>query len=275
MLLLILLGCVFLQRGEKGKDFVQMIDVGQGDAFYLNNSDGVRALIDGGSSSNMNVGERIIEQYLKAINVWELDYVFISHHDIDHINGIVQMIEREEISIKNIIIPYDVSFEESEKEKYDNSIEEYITILEKSGARIHRAKEGMIIDEGSLKMLCLNPSKEIEYKDSNSLSACYYVDNGGTTYLFTGDVCDVGEKVLIDNLLKYNIDKVDYLKVAHHGSKNSTVDDFLKVIKPRTALISCGRDNSYGHPHKEVVDKLERMGCKIVITADMGSYKCE
>ena len=260
---LVFVGCRLLERQETHKDYVQMLDVGQGDAFYLNNSDGLRVLIDGGSTSNMNVGERIIEQYLKAINVWELDYVFISHYDSDHVNGIIQMIEGGEIGIENIVVPYDMTGEE------------IINTLEKSGTRIHSSKEGMVIDEGTLKMLCLNPSAEVEYKDSNSLSACYYIDNGGTTYLFTGDVCGAGEEVLINNLLRYNIDEVDYLKVAHHGSRYSTVDGFLEVIKPKVALISCGKDNSYGHPHKEVVDKLERKGCKIVITAKDGGYKCE
>lgn len=261
--LLFFVGCKLLECQETRNDYVQMLDVGQGDAFYLNDSGGIRVLMDGGSTTNMNVGERIIEQYLKAINVWELDYVFVSHYDSDHVNGIIQMIERDEIKIKNIVVPYGMTEEG------------ILSVLEKSGARIHTIKEGMVIDEGSLRILCLNPCDDIEYKNGNSNSACYYIDNHGTTYLFTGDVCDEGEEVLINNLLRYGIDKVDYLKVAHHGSRNSTVSGLLEVIKPKVALISCGMDNSYGHPHKEVVDELKSKGCKIVITANHGGYKSE
>lgn len=264
----VLCGCFMLSNKECDEGFVRMLDVGQGDCFFINSDDGISCLMDGGSTSNMNVGGQIIEKYLMSINVWELDYVFISHFDSDHINGVLQLIEEGEIQIKNVVVPY-------MNEKDGDEYKEYMNILKKCSGDIYFAREGMVVDKGSLKMLCLNPTIGLDYINSNAISACYYVENGDESYLFTGDVCDEGEENLVNNLAKYNIKHVDFLKVAHHGSKSSTSMELLELIKPKVALISSGKGNSYGHPHREVVDKLERMGCKIVITADMGSWKCK
>lgn len=267
IMILLIAGNLFLTRRETREDFVQMLDVGQGDCFFINNSKGVHCLIDGGSSSNLNVGERIISNYLKAINIRELDYVFISHFDTDHINGIIQLAESEDIRINNIIIP---CLDEERKKEYKNTID----VLKKCGANIYEIKEGMVLKEKDFRLICLNPTEGISYKGDNSLSTCLYMENGKSTYLFTGDVCDEGEEVLLASLEKYAIESVDYLKVAHHGSNTSTTIELLDRIKPKVALISCGKDNSYGHPHKEVIDMLNKAKCKIVITAENGGYKC-
>lgn len=288
----ILCGCIMLRNNETNESFVRMLDVGQGDCFFINSDNGTSCLMDGGSTSNLNVGGQIIEKYLMSVNVWELDYVFISHFDSDHISGIIQLIENDKIKIKNIVIP-DIentnamlsymdmdenirNFSNDKNGDFNNDInkyENYMNVLESSGAKINYAREGMIIDKGSLKMLCLNPTVDVNYMDSNSMSACYYLKNGDMSYLFTGDVCDEGEENLVNNLAKYNIKQVDVLKVAHHGSRSSTSIEMLELIKPKVALISCGKDNSYNHPHEEVIEMLEKIRCDIVITAKDGSWK--
>ena len=95
-------------------------------------------------------------------------------------------------------------------------------------------------------------------------------DEDKNTMLLTGDVEDEGEELLLKQLQKEEITDITILKVAHHGSKNSTTEKFLKQIKPKVAIISCGKDNHYGHPHKETMERLEKVGSRIFNTMEYG-----
>ena len=129
--------------------------------------------------------------------------------------------------------------------------------------------------------LCLHPIPGGSGgENANEYSLCVYVvfeekEQPEMTVLFTGDVEGEGEKELVEELRRYGICDVTLLKTAHHGSRNSTSEELLEQIKPCVAVISCGENNRYGHPHAETVDRLKEAGCRIFTTSAYGAISVE
>lgn len=240
---------------------ITMLDVGQGDGIFIKGETGSAYLIDGGSSDVNEVGKYRIEPYLKSQGINNLDYVFISHGDADHINGIVSMIERQEygIRIKCLVLPV--------QDVWDESIEALAKEAEKQKIRTVVIEPGQQIQEGNLKLTCIQPARSYKGDVGNASSMVLDLSFQSFGMLCTGDVEGEGEEQLKQNLKsQYQI-----LKVAHHGSKNSTGEEFLGVIRPLAALISAGADNRYDHPHAETIERIEKMNCKLYNTAESGA----
>lgn len=245
---------------------ITFLDVGQGDCICLEEGRR-RFLIDGGSSDTDDVDVYRIVPFLKYRGISRLDAVFVTHPDSDHENGIRGMLENYEengIEIGMLVLP-DVA-RESKNEAYLTLAE----LAESRGVPVHLIHAGERVESGALSFLCLHPSAGYANEDTNAYSTVLYLRCGRFSALFTGDLEGEGEE-LVTERIKGFAQHADLLKVAHHGSGNSTFEEFLRAVNPRIAVISAGRDNVYGHPHRETLERLVRQGCSIWQTPESGA----
>ena len=261
--------CLLYKRKEEtdGGLVITALDVGQGDCFLVRCGDKA-CLLDGGSSSESSVGEDVVENCLLTLGIRELDAVFVSHADEDHISAIEYMLSADgNIAIKRLILPAAAR----ENEEYE---ELKMLFSERTGdSRTEYSDEGFCItmDKAYLKCIFAGAGGE----DINRHSPVYLLGHGAFTMLFTGDMTEDEEKGfhirnagLRDKYYPYG---VTVLKVAHHGSSSSSSDPMLKAVRPAYALISYGRDNPFGHPHPSVTGRLERYGAEILSTGELGA----
>lgn len=253
------------------KEFkISFLDVGQGDCILVETKEGQIFLFDGGSSSKMKVGTNIIIPFLKYYGIGKIDAIFISHPDKDHYNGIMELLtDSEGIEIGQVYLP------KVSKSVRERDMSEIIEIMGVNASRGKNIPLGYLSigDEwkhGGTEIICMHPTKDF-VGESNTYSECFYIKNENTRVLLTGDVEGAGEKIFLQNLKELCISDVSLLKVAHHGSKNSTSQEFIDVVNPKVSIISYGEGNSYGHPHVETLDRLENIGSKVMTTVEKGA----
>lgn len=251
---------------------ITVLDVGQGDGIFISDENNNSYFIDGGSSSKSDVGTYQILPFLKAQATDTLTALFITHMDSDHYNGIAAIIEdmsQGGITIENLIMP-DIS-EKSRSDAYYELVE----LAESTGIRVLYIHKGEILQHGKLKLTCLHPTADGEGEDTNAASTVLYLEYEAFSALFTGDLEGDGEVSVTETLKSDDMglgkNGITLLKVAHHGSRNSTSYAFLETISPGIALISAGKNNSYGHPHAETLERLENAGCRIYRTDEIGA----
>lgn len=235
-----------------------MFDVGQGDGLYVRTPGGKHILIDGGSSSKQKVGNYVLKNGMKYYGGNEIDYVFVSHLDSDHYNGILELLEDETVEVKNFFLP-DIANPDEEYQELERKAEE-------KECKIYHLKRNDSLVLDGVTFLCLNPVKRV-YDDKNQGSMVLLMTYRDFQMLFTGDMDETVEKEIISQLP----DRVSVLKVAHHGSATASSEAFLRQIKPDTAWISVGKKNRYGHPAKEVMEHLNIYCEKIYLTKDNGA----
>lgn len=271
----ILLGAVFILTFQVPGGFeITMLDIGQGDCIYLSDGQGGHYLIDGGSSDRKEVESYQIMPFLKYRGVKRLDGVFVSHPDSDHISGISGMLEaygNTGIEIGSLFLP-EVAVE-SRNENYQRLEEQ----AEGAGVPVRYVHAGECIRSGEVMLTMLHPQEGYVCEDTNAYSTTFLLQYDRFSALFTGDLEGGGEELVagryqrLAGLGMAPEDGVTLLKVAHHGSKNSTQEAFLELVSPRIALISAGRDNSYGHPHRETLERLRKQGCRVYQTPVSGA----
>lgn len=237
-----------------------ILDVGQGDSIVLR-SGTYSFLVDGGSSSKKQVGTYRILPYLKSQGVQNLDGIIITHMDEDHMNGILELLEKVEkresaIRIQQLFLPVWMKGREEEIQ--------FLDLAKRAGVSIAYLQKGDRIQKGDFYMEVLHPDEN--GSDGNAGSVTLGVHYQGFHALLTGDLEGRGEEQVMQELAAY-----DYLKVAHHGSKNSTSMEFLDKVNPQIAVISCGKKNYYGHPHGDLLERLKSKGVKILATSDCGA----
>lgn len=253
---------------------VHMVDVGQGDAIVVS-SGGRNLLIDGGSTSEKNVGKYRIIPFLKYQGIGVLDGVVVTHEDDDHISGVLEIMDAMEIGgiqIKKLILP----------EIAGDFRGENYHVLERRAAELGipvlYINSGESFALGKASLTCINPVRGMETSEANAYSTVLYLRYGEFTALFTGDMEGDGLENVKEELRELKADQlrgngakagITLLKVAHHGSRYTTDEEFLELTRPKLALISCGRKNTYGHPHKELLERLEQAGSKVYRT-DIG-----
>ena len=250
----------------KDKITITMLDVGQGDGLVIRGPEGKTYFMDGGSSDVKKVGEYRIEPYLLSQGIGSLDYVFASHGDQDHISGIKELVQRQKtgVTIKRLVLPTQTV--------WDDALKELAEMAEKEGIPVFTMEKGQCLTEGKLSLTCIQPGKGEMEETGNSASLVLALRYGDFDMLFTGDVEGEGEKRLVDHLQgEYSECVWDVLKTAHHGSGNSTTEEFLKTAAPQYAFISAGENNSYGHPHKETLERLKDAGAIIYSTQEEGA----
>lgn len=248
---------------------ITFLDVGQGDCIYIENDHGDCYLVDGGSSSVNSVGKYRILPFLKFQGAGTLEAVFVTHPDEDHCNGIRELLEqgrKEGIRIKNLVLP-DIA--QSAKN------EDYLMLVEaarEAEIPVSYVSRGQRLTKGRLTLTCLHPEKKGSYADPNEYSVVLKASYGNFSAVLTGDIEGRGERELIRLLGETSGDgRLTVLKAAHHGSKNSTPAALLESERPVYAVISCGKKNSYGHPHKELLERLEESGAETWITWESGA----
>lgn len=259
----ILLGIILLLAGYPAHNLqITFLDVGQGDGICMELPDGRVYLMDGGSSDVSKVGNYRLVPFLKAKGIRKIDAVFLSHGDADHINGIAELLEEKQMSIDCICLPAGAEQEE------------FVEIRDLARARnisVRTIQAGDFWENNGAKFWCLNPADVTA--SGNAASMVLYMEYQDFSMLLTGDLEGGGEKSVAALLRSNAITGISVLKVAHHGSKNSTKEEFLRQCSPAVAVISCGEHNTYGHPHKETLERLNDMGTAIYRTDCSGAVQ--
>lgn len=235
---------------------VAFLDVGQGDAVFIETPDGKQILIDGGPD------KKILKELSKVMPFFDrtIDMIIVSNPDSDHIAGLLDVLGHYDV--KKILEPGTFS-----KTK---TYREFEQMIQKEGAEKLTAKEAMQVNLGKgVNILILFPDKNVASWKTNDGSIIAKLIYKNTSFLFTGDTPEKIEGYLLNKNFK-NLDS-DVLKVAHHGSKYSTSENFLKAVTPGLAVISVGLNNKYGHPNKEIIDRLEKNNIKIKLTSRDGA----
>lgn len=247
---------------------VTFLDVGQGECIHIRTAEGNNYLIDGGSTSVSSVGTYRIIPYLKSEGVNRIQAVFITHPDEDHCNGIIELIQEGKvrgISIDSMYLP-DIG-EESRTEAF----KKLVTEAENQGIFVGYISKGQNLTEKDFHFLCLHPEKGYESSNVNEFSTVLFLEYGDFKALLTGDVEGMGEEKLIRSLYEMKEVNLTVLKAAHHGSSGSTSREMVSILSPVYTVISCGKDNPYGHPHEELLHRLSECGSNVMITYETGA----
>lgn len=238
---------------------VYFIDVGQGDSTFIVTPNNKTILVDGGGNKDYNVGKNTLLPYILDRGYNSIDYVFISHFDNDHVGGLLYLID--EIKIKNIVIGKQFEISDNYKKFVESINRKNINIIVvEAGKRL--------IMENNLYFDILWPytNKKITENliNNNSLVCKLYYKK--FEILFTGDIEEPAENELLEKYKESNTLKATVLKVAHHGSKTSSTEQFLKCVKPKYALIGVGKNNKFGHPSESTIENLQKLGTKVYRT---------
>lgn len=249
-LLVLLLFQFFSTFSFKTDDFltVTFLNVGQGDSILIEVPNGVQTLIDAGS------GQKVLQELAKEINPFDrsIDLVIATHPDLDHIGGFPEVLKR--FSVGSFL-----TSSSTKETETSEAIEELIQVeFINNGDRI------ILDSERNIYIDVLFPYDEYTTSDANDRSLVMRLTYGEIEFLFTGDASEKIEEYLVQNFKKYL--PADVLKAGHHGSKTSTREDFVSAVSPKYVVISAGQDNKYGHPHKEVLDTLEKFDLDILYT---------
>lgn len=256
MLLLLLLMAHPWQQREK----ITFLDVGQGDASLLQ-SGGQTLLLDGGSTSQKNVGTYVILPYIKQQGISCLEAVVLTHTDQDHINGVTEVLEEGKkgwLTVKNLMYPYWMEGTEQGKQLKK--------LAEEAGASCRKIRAGDRLTIGKAEAVVLYPKEQEKIAEPNAGSLVLFWKWEGVRAMFTGDLPEEKERELLQNLPACEI-----LQVGHHGSATSTCREFLEQVQPTLAVISCAMKNRYGHPSPDTVDRLKKTGCEIRYTMKSGA----
>ncbi|EGT4144828.1 ComEC/Rec2 family competence protein [Clostridium perfringens] len=245
---------------KDSKLMISYMDVGQGDAAYIK-VNGNDILIDAGPRSN---SKELLEQ-LKAKNIDNFELVIATHPHEDHIGGMVDVFKEYEVK----------AFYSPKITHTTKTYENLVKAVKDEGLKTKELKGGMVIDLGEgAKFEVFTPQKS-EYEELNDYSPIMKLSFGDTSYLFTGDAEKLAEE---EALAKYktSLDS-DVIKFGHHGSSSSSSNAFIEAVSPKYGIISCAKDNKYGHPHRETLDIIKKYNIKtfrtdtdgeIILTSD-------
>ncbi len=229
---------------------VHFIDVGQGDSILIDLGD-VEILIDGGDRSPGVVN------YISAYVDGALEVMVATHPHADHIGGLIAVLDRFEV--KEIWLNGDIST--------SKTFSDFMNLVNAENAIVHEAERGKSIQVGVLTFTILHPIKPLNM-DTNNNSIVLSLSYGDINFLFMGDA----ERQAESSMLSL-VSDIEILKVGHHGSRSSSSPEFLNLAKPDIAIYMAGEGNSYGHPHKETMDALYKVGAKIYGTDTSGTIR--
>jgi beta-lactamase superfamily II metal-dependent hydrolase len=241
---------------------VSFLDVGQGDAILIEAPNGNQMLVDGGKNSSvLQALGKELPWYDKSIDV-----VLATHPDADHIGGLSPVLDRFQV---DHFIEVGIDTTKEVEETLDARV-----ISEGSQKTIAlRGMRVMLDKENNIYFLILFPDKDVTGFETNTASIVGKLVYGSTSFLLTGDSPKEIEQYLI-TLNKGELDS-DILKAGHHGSHTSTSEAFVQAVTPQAVIVSAGKDNDYGHPHKDVTTLLERLNIPMRATFDAGTITFE
>ena len=263
----ILILVVIIQLNQKLE--IHFLDVGQGDSCFIVTPHNKTILVDGGgsTSSSFDVGKDTLIPYILDRGYTKIDYIFISHFDQDHVGGILTVLQ--ELRVGKIYI----SKQGENSQNYEKFLE--IVSEKKLNVQIVKAGDKILIDNLSFNILW-PIEKQISENILNNNALVMKLQYKNFSMLFTGDIEEPAEKAILNTYKnKLEIFQSTILKVAHHGSKSSSTQEFLDVVKPKIALIGVGENNLFGHPNPHVVERLEECGTKIFRTDESGEINVQ
>ncbi len=239
---------------------VVFFDIGQGDAIFIESPTGAQVLVDAGP------GRRVVRRLSRELGFWDrtIDMVVMTHEDADHAGGMSEVFRRYEVG----------TFVRTENQGESFVADAVDNFQVTEGSEIINARRGMAFDLGGGTLLTvLFPNHDPTMLDSNTSSIVARLTYGETEFLLTGDSPTNIEEYLVS--LDPSVLKSDVLKLGHHGSRTSSSAVFLDAVHPEYAIVSAGKDNRYGHPHKEVTDLLKERNIPFLNTAEEGSIAFE
>lgn len=239
---------------------VHFIDVGQGDCIYIS-AGGKSMLIDCGEASESG----LVSGYLDDIGVRRLDYVVATHPHSDHMGGMSYIIESYDIG--EVIMPY-LDDSDIPTTRY---FEKFVDACAEKDLGVTDAEVGRVIELGDARAEIIAPVSR-DYGNVNNYSVGILLSHGENDFIFTGDAEALAEEEMLSS---GRLCEVEVYKVGHHGSDTSSSEDFMEEISPEYAVIMCGEGNSYGHPHDEIVERIEKYTDKIYRTDDCGDIVIE
>ncbi len=268
-----------IKQGEVYKDFsVNFIDVGQGDCIFIRLPDGKNLLIDCGLNDVHSQNSKLIIEILKQYSVDKIDYFILTHPDLDHIGNAKDIIVN--FSIGTMYVPhvsddlmnnfdyYESLLDLAEEKKIKRVISDYHCIIK---------EDQYVLAFLSPVSIGINGSSYDEFESTlfptdtqiNNLSPIIYFECFDKRFIFTGDAGSSQERIVLKNYnaelydflfaskgIQIDLENIDYLKVSHHGSDDATKEDFISLLKPKNFIISVGRENFYGHPRTELIERI-------------------
>lgn len=247
------------QQASADKMYVSFIDVGQGNCTLLR-CGGKAILVDSGE---VGAAQTVIN-YIKNLGIDELNCVLVTHPHTDHMGAMTKILY--EFKIDDLIMP-EIPEEIIPTNK---TYEKFLTAVSDNAGDVIAAKPGETYSYGEMTLEIFAPLRD--YDNLNDMSAVSRISYGDTSVIFTGDATTTVEK----DLLKKNIDySATVLNVGHHGSKTSSSEAWLRAVNPKYAVISCGVNNDYGHPHSVITKRLEELGIKYFETDLLGTIVFE
>ena len=259
IIIIIFFFCIILQFGKAmPKDLkIFFIDVGQGDCTLILTPRNKSILIDGGGTrddAEYDIGEKVLLPYLLDRKVKKINYIFISHFDADHCNGLVAILEN--LKVDTLLIG----------EQAQESTEYYkiIETAQKNNVAVQKLKKGdKILIEKDCMFHILYPERNLIFNDLNNNSIVIKFIYQNFSMLFTGDIEAKAEK----KILEKDIDvRANILKVSHHGASTSSTEEFIKSVNPIVAVIGVGEKNTFGHPNEKVLERFYERGISVYRT---------
>jgi competence protein ComEC len=232
---------------------VHFIDVGQADSILIKSGEEAM-LIDAGNNAD---GDMVVN-YIKEQGINKLKYIIGTHPHEDHIGGLDDVIDN--FDIEKIIMPKIMHT--------TKTFEDVLSSISNKGLKITYPIVGKEYTLNDATLIILAPNSE-EYKELNNYSVVVKLIHGENSYIFTGDAEVLSEKEMLENNIE--ILDSDVLKIGHHGSTTSTSEEFLNAVNPKYAVISVGKDNEYGHPHREIIELLGEKNIEVLRTDEMGT----
>ena len=249
--IVIFLCIIFIPRDIQ----INFVDVGQGDSTFIITPKNKTILIDGGGSNtgSFDVGENTLLPYILDKGYNKIDLMIISHFDSDHVGGLLTILE--EIKVEKVLI--------AKQEEQSENYKRFFNIVKEKNIPVIVGKRGDKINiEKDLYLDILFPeSEQIEENVINNNSLVFNIYYNNFSMLFTGDIEEIAEKRIIEITNKSRL-KADIIKIPHHGSKTSSTRELLEIVLPKIALIGVGKDNLFGHPSSETIDKLDELEIK-------------
>ena len=252
---------LFLLFPKKKTFEIDFLDVGQGDGIYLCTGDGTSLFIDGGSSDVKQVGTYRILPFLKSKGVTKISYWFVSHTDTDHVSGL------EEVLASGYQVEHIVFAQAVKKEKKTKELAELAC---RYGADVVYMQTGDTWKCENAMVRCLYPQATDTGEDVNDLCLVLLYTEGDMRALFGGDISTEVEQQLV---ARGNCDPVVIFKANHHGSRYANGEELLKHIQPAITVASAGKDNRYGHPSPDAIQRIKDSGSRFCTTIEGGRIR--
>ena len=262
---------IFLIR-LPGELNVTMLDVGQGECVGIETREHHVYLVDAGSTSKKKTGQYQIIPWLKYIGTQSVEGIFITHWDEDHISAVGELLEwskSSRVKIRRIFLP-DVALK-------DEVLETLLQQIEEANVSVEYLSAGEYMTDGALQISCLHPYAKKVPEDRNDASLVLRLSQGDFQMLLTGDLEKSGEDWLVEQArpATQNPLRCTILDAGHHGASNATGEALLDLAQPGVVLISCGKNNRYGHPAPETLQRLEERGIRWYSTAEVGAIQVQ